>query len=194
MNLYIFRWHPCIRGGYTLLRSLRRLISYTGTTYHKFRDQQLIAIAQFEDYVMIYGEIYDVPGQHAQTVHLYQALSLVPMPLPVFQCCTLKNGPQLLLGTLTYLPQSVPETGIPVATDKVEGPTASLTFLGLELDTVTQDCQATNLQISWRSFRVGSPAKLATTKRRLLSLLNDVNPPVNMIYVHYYMLTYFLCE
>ena len=67
------------------------------------------------------------------------------------------------------------ELGVPVATDKVEGPTASLTFLGLELDTVTQELRLPSHKLADLMEELQSwLARKTTTKRRLLSLIGKL--------------------
>lgn len=65
--------------------------------------------------------------------------------------------------------------GIPVATDKVEGPTTSLTFLGLELDTVTQELRLPTHKLADLMEELhGWLNRKTTTKRCLLSLIGKL--------------------
>jgi hypothetical protein len=66
--------------------------------------------------------------------------------------------------------------GIPVAHDKLEGPSTILTFLGLELDSVAQEIRlpSDKLQSLLRQLRDWPNAR-KTTKRKLLSLIGSLS-------------------
>ena len=65
--------------------------------------------------------------------------------------------------------------GIPVATEKVEGPLTILTFLGLELDSVTQQIRLTQDRLAEILTELGKwQRRKKATKRELLSLIGKL--------------------
>ena len=63
--------------------------------------------------------------------------------------------------------------GIPVATEKVEGPLTVLAFLGLELDSVMQQIRLTNDRLAEILTELGKwQSRKKATKRELLSLIS----------------------
>lgn len=73
---------------------------------------------------------------------------------------------------LTTATQTLSELGIPLAPDKVEGPTTCLTFLGIELDTMAMTISLPEDKLQRLQFMLLAwQDRKACTKRGLLSLV-----------------------
>ena len=77
---------------------------------------------------------------------------------------------------LSVIKEACRETGVPVEDKKTEGPTTSLTFLGLQLDTVALEISLPRDKlVSLREALTGWRGRKACRKRQLLSLIGTLS-------------------
>ena len=82
------------------------------------------------------------------------------------------ESPHVTASALTTATQTLSELGIPLAPDKVQGPTTCLTFLGIELDTVAMTARLPDDKLHrLQSMLLAWQDRKTCTKRELLSLV-----------------------